>query len=174
MQKAQALPDCAPYPDIAHASAVLHQSMEVVARAVTGVRDGTYARSSALFDRAERSLEVCLHPYTSFEFALHDLTLLDGTMARLAELMGLAITDYDTVGIGNDPADLTIDEVTVTHGSNPAMASSSSGSVRSGSGSSGKNSSYSSSASATPVMPHLLIGRFRFRIPRGARWEKRN
>jgi Fusaric acid resistance protein-like len=101
------LPDCAPYPDIAHASAVLHQSMEVVARAVTGVRDGTYARSSALFDRAERSLEVCVHPYTSFEFALHDLTLLDGTMAHLAELMGLAINDYDTVGIGDDRADVT-------------------------------------------------------------------
>jgi hypothetical protein len=86
---------------------------------VTGVRDGTYARSSALFDRAERSLEVCLHPYTSFEFALHDLTLLDGTMARLAELIGLAITDYDTVGIGNSPADLTIDEVTLTTDQTP-------------------------------------------------------
>ena len=72
---------------------------------MTGVRDGTYARSSALFDRAERSLEVCLHPYTSFEFALHDLTLLDGTMAHLAELMGLAINDYDTVGVGDDRAD---------------------------------------------------------------------
>ena len=101
------LPDCAPYLDIACASAKLHQSMEVVARAVTGRRDGTYARSSALFDRAERGLEICPRRYTSLEFALHDLMLLDGTMARLAELMGLALTDYDTVGIGDDQADVT-------------------------------------------------------------------
>jgi len=88
----------------------LRDSREVAAltpRLEAGVRDGTYARSSALFDRAERSLEVCVHPYTSFEFALHDLTLLDGTMAHLAELMGLAINDYDTVGIGDDRADVT-------------------------------------------------------------------
>ena len=58
-------PDCAPYPDIARASAILHQSMGVVAQAVTGLRDGTYARSSALFDRAERDLDICPHPYTS-------------------------------------------------------------------------------------------------------------
>jgi hypothetical protein len=29
-------------------------------------------------------------------------------MAHLAELMGLAITDYDTVGIGDDQADVAI------------------------------------------------------------------
>jgi hypothetical protein len=101
------LPDCAPYLDIACASAKLQQSMEVVAQAVTGRRDGTYARSSALFDRAERGLEICPRRYTSLEFALHDLTLLDGTMARLAELMGLPVTDYDTVEIGDDQADVT-------------------------------------------------------------------
>ena len=27
--------------------------------------------------------------------------LLDGTMARMAELMGLRITDYDTAGMGS-------------------------------------------------------------------------
>jgi uncharacterized membrane protein YgaE (UPF0421/DUF939 family) len=90
----------APHLGIARASATLQHSIEVVAQAATGRRDGSYTRSSALFDQAERNLETSPHRYTSFEFALHDLTLLDGTMAGLAELMGLAITDYDTVGTG--------------------------------------------------------------------------
>ncbi len=87
-----------PHLDIARASAVLHESIEVVAQAVTGLRDGTYTRSSALFDQAQRSIEIHPRRFTSLEFALHDFTLLDGTMAHLADLMGLAITDYDTVG----------------------------------------------------------------------------
>jgi hypothetical protein len=84
---------------MARASQTLHQSIEVVARALTGPRNGTYIRSSSLFDRAERSLEVCPHPSAHTEFALRDFKLLDGTMAHMAELMGLGITDYDTVGI---------------------------------------------------------------------------
>lgn len=83
--------------DIARASATLHHSLEVVAQALTGPRDGTYTRSSALFDQAERWLEPCPHRSASVEFALRDLKLLDGTMARMAENMGLEITDaYDT------------------------------------------------------------------------------
>jgi uncharacterized membrane protein YgaE (UPF0421/DUF939 family) len=85
--------------DMARASQTLHQSIEVVARALTGPRNGTYIRSSSLFDRAERSLEVWPHPSAHTEFALRDFQLLDGTMAHMAELMGLGITDYDTVGI---------------------------------------------------------------------------
>ena len=85
--------------DMARASDTLHQSIEVVARALTGPRDGTYIRSSSLFDRAERRLDDCAHGLRSTEFALRDFKLLDGTMAHLAELMGLRITDYDTVGM---------------------------------------------------------------------------
>jgi hypothetical protein len=92
-------PDVATDLDMARATATLHQSIEVVARALTGPRDGTYIRSSSLFDRAERSLDDCPNGLPSTEFALRDFKLLDSTMARLAELMGLAITDYDTVGI---------------------------------------------------------------------------
>jgi hypothetical protein len=84
---------------MARASATLHQSIEVVAQALTGTRDGTYIRSSSLFDRAERRLDVCPHRVASPEFAFRDFKLLDGTMAHLAELMGLGITDYDTVGM---------------------------------------------------------------------------
>jgi hypothetical protein len=78
------------------ASGTLHHSIEVVARALSGPRSDTYTRSSALFDQAERALEPGPHRSTSTEFALRDLKLLDGTMARMAELMGLGITDYDT------------------------------------------------------------------------------
>ena len=83
--------------DLARASATLHHSIDVVARALTGPRDGTYTRSSALFEQAERSLDACSHRSASTEFALRDFKLLDGTMARMAELMGLGITDFDTV-----------------------------------------------------------------------------
>jgi hypothetical protein len=84
--------------DLAWASATLHQSIEVVARALTGPRDGTYIRSSSLFDWVERRLEDC--PWgVPTDLALRDFKLLDGTMAHLAELMGLGITDYDTAGI---------------------------------------------------------------------------
>jgi hypothetical protein len=88
--------DVSAHIDIEQASATLHQSIEVVARALTGPRDGIYTRSSALFDRAERSLDVCPQRSAPTEFALRDFMLLDGTMAHMAELMGLRITDYDT------------------------------------------------------------------------------
>ena len=93
------LPGASAHLDMARASATLHQSIEVVARSLTGPRDGTYTRSSSLFDRAERRLDVCPHRVASPEFAFRDFKLLDGTMAHLAELMGLGITDYDTVGM---------------------------------------------------------------------------
>jgi hypothetical protein len=86
--------------DIDRASATLHHSIEVLAQALTGPRDGTYTRSSALFDRAQRDLDDTTHGSGSLEFALRDLMLLDGTMAHMAELMALRITDYDTVGAG--------------------------------------------------------------------------
>ena len=87
--------------DMERASETLHQSIDRVARALTGPRDGTYTRSSALFDRAERSLGICPHRVASAEFALRDFKLLDGTMAQMAQLMGLGITDYDTVGVNS-------------------------------------------------------------------------
>ncbi len=82
--------------DVSRASATLHSSIDVVARALTGPRDGTYTRSSALFDQAESRLNACPHRAASLEFALRDFKLLDGTMARMAELMGLGMNDdYD-------------------------------------------------------------------------------
>jgi uncharacterized membrane protein YccC len=81
--------------DIERAAAILHQSLTTITEALNGPRNGTYTRSAALFDRAERRLEQ--RPTHEERFAVRDLKLLDGTMAKLAELIGLRITDHDTV-----------------------------------------------------------------------------
>jgi hypothetical protein len=74
--------------------------LDSVADAVTGPRDGSYVRSSALFDRAERWLEEESSPAGKGQLAIRDLKLIDGSMAGLAEDMGLSVTDYDTVSVG--------------------------------------------------------------------------
>ncbi len=85
--------------DVARARATLRQSMDTVAEALNGPRDVTYTRSSALFDLAERRLQE----RTTLErgpLVLRDLKLIDGAMAGIAEVIGLSITDHDTVAIG--------------------------------------------------------------------------
>ncbi len=82
--------------DIELASATLRESLDVVADALTGSRDATYTRSSALFDRAERRLEQRSSTVGPDQLAIRDLKLIDGTMARAAEYLGLRIADYDT------------------------------------------------------------------------------
>jgi uncharacterized membrane protein YccC len=86
--------------DIERASATLCHSLDVVADALTGSRDGTYTRSSALFDRAERRLEERASTVGPAQLAIRDLMLIDGTMAELAGLLRLAVTDYDTAPAG--------------------------------------------------------------------------
>jgi uncharacterized membrane protein YgaE (UPF0421/DUF939 family) len=83
--------------DIELASATLRQSLDVVAAALTGPRDGIYTRSAALFDQAERRIEERSGTAGPAHLAIRDLKLIDGTMAQLAETLGLAITDHDTV-----------------------------------------------------------------------------
>jgi uncharacterized membrane protein YccC len=78
------------------ASLSLHQSTNVLVGAISGPRDVTYTRSSALFDRAERDIErVETHQR---QLPVRDVKLIDATMAEMAQLMGLSISDYDTVG----------------------------------------------------------------------------
>ena len=86
--------------ELEHATATLHRSLETITESLNGPRDGTYTRSAALFDRAERRLEE--HPAAIDEerFAIRDLKLIDGTLAKLAELIGLRITDHDTSLVG--------------------------------------------------------------------------
>jgi uncharacterized membrane protein YccC len=83
--------------DIESASTTLQRSMSALAGAVTGPRDVTYTRSSALFDGAERSLEANPIGTGKGRLAIRDLKLIDGTMADMAEVMAVNITDYDTV-----------------------------------------------------------------------------
>lgn len=68
----------------------------MIAGALTGSRDATYTRSSALFDRAERRLEQHSGSLESAQLAIRDLRLIDGAMAQIAQVMGLRITDHDT------------------------------------------------------------------------------
>ena len=82
--------------DIELASATLRRSLDAIAGAVTGPKDGAYTRSSALFDRAERRIEECSAIVGPAQLAIRDLELIDGTFAQIAEALGLPITDYDT------------------------------------------------------------------------------
>ena len=86
--------------DIELAGATLRQSLDVIAGALTGPRDGVYTRSSALFDQAERRIEERSGIAGPVQLAIRDLKLIDGTMARMAGVLGLSITDYDTVPAG--------------------------------------------------------------------------
>jgi hypothetical protein len=88
--------DAGTHADIERASTTLHNSVEVVAAALTGSRDVTYTRSSALFEWAERQLGGGFDVPDGGQLAIRDLKLIDGTMARMAEVMGLSIADYDT------------------------------------------------------------------------------
>jgi uncharacterized membrane protein YgaE (UPF0421/DUF939 family) len=85
---------------IERASATLRHSLEVVAGALTGSRDVTYTRSSALFEWAEHQLDKPAGIPAGGQLAIRDLKLIDGAMARTAEVMGLKIADYDTSAAG--------------------------------------------------------------------------
>jgi hypothetical protein len=81
---------------VERASTTLHNSIEAVADALTGPRDVTYIRSSALFEWAEQQLDERFAVPDGGQLAIRDLKLIDGAMARTAEVMGLNIADYDT------------------------------------------------------------------------------
>jgi hypothetical protein len=73
----------------------LSGSVDVIVAALAGRRDGAYVRSSALFDQAKRRIEE------HSGIAVRDLELIDGTLAKLADFLGVASTDYDTVPAGS-------------------------------------------------------------------------
>jgi uncharacterized membrane protein YgaE (UPF0421/DUF939 family) len=88
--------DSGAFPAVERASSTLHQSLNVIAGAINGPRDVTYARSSTLFDRAERDIERTDTPHDG-QLPIRNLKLIDATMADMAELMGLPITDHDYI-----------------------------------------------------------------------------
>ena len=73
------------------ASSTLRESVNVVAGAISGPRDTTYTRSSALFDRAQREVEKSETPQLA-QLPISDLKLIDDAMAEMAEMLGLAVT----------------------------------------------------------------------------------
>jgi uncharacterized membrane protein YccC len=85
--------------DIERANRTLHESLDAIAVATTGSRDVVYTRSSSIFDRAERRLDEGSSSVGAGRLAVRDLMLIDGAMARMAEIMGLSIADFDTAGV---------------------------------------------------------------------------
>jgi uncharacterized membrane protein YgaE (UPF0421/DUF939 family) len=83
--------------DIERAVSTLQASIEVLAAACTGPRDGTFTRSAALFDRVERCLEQNATTVDNGQLAIYDFMLLDGALAKLAEQLGLQVSDLDTM-----------------------------------------------------------------------------
>jgi uncharacterized membrane protein YgaE (UPF0421/DUF939 family) len=83
--------------DIERGSATLRHSLETIAGALNGPRDGTYTRASSLFDQAQQCLERSAEPLQDADLALRDLQAIDETMAAMAEDLHLTVTDYDTV-----------------------------------------------------------------------------
>jgi len=82
--------------DIERGSATLRRSLEIVAGALNGPRDGTYTRASSLFDQAQQCLERSAAPLQDADLAIRDLQGIDETMAALALDLHLNVTDYDT------------------------------------------------------------------------------
>jgi uncharacterized membrane protein YccC len=78
------------------ATATLHRSIDAVADAMTGPRDGIYVRSSSLYDRAERTLDNGVEGSQHGLSAIRDFQLIDGSLAGMAELIHLQISDFDS------------------------------------------------------------------------------
>ena len=89
--------------DIQHGSTTLGRSLAIVAGAFTGPRDGTYTRSSSLFDQAEQRLQRSPTPPKEANLVIRDLRAIDETMADMAAAMHLKLANNDTVGFA--PAD---------------------------------------------------------------------
>jgi uncharacterized membrane protein YccC len=87
------------------ATATLRSSLGALLDGLRGRPTNSYTRSASLFDRVEVGVEVDQHlPVSSAPprhrpsgvQALHDLMLLDGSLALLADAVGVAVTDFDT------------------------------------------------------------------------------
>ena len=81
--------------DLVQASATLHRSMDTVANAITGSREGVYVRSSSLFAHSQSSLAKGAAGIDGGSLAIRDLTLIDANMASLAQFIGLDVVDGD-------------------------------------------------------------------------------
>ena len=80
----------------------LRTSVDAIARRLDTGENGRYVRSAAL---VAPSLDGLRRQPSWFAFALKDLTLLDGALARLATALDMPIGDHDTAGPGGDASD---------------------------------------------------------------------
>jgi uncharacterized membrane protein YccC len=75
----------------------LRTSVDAIAHRLETGENGRYVRSAAL---VALSLDSLRRQPSRFAFALKDLTLLDGALARLATALGMPVGDHDTAGHG--------------------------------------------------------------------------
>jgi hypothetical protein len=97
--------------DLEQGGRTLLRSLAVLASALTGSRDGTYTRSASFFDQAQRHLESSSTVSYADLLAIRDLMLIDQTMATMAELMALDVTDLDSTKVrlaGAVPSSLVV------------------------------------------------------------------
>lgn len=80
----------------------LRTSVDAIARRLDTGENGRYVRSAALI---APSLDGLRRQPSGFAFALKDLTLLDGALARLATALDMPVGDHDTAGPGGDASD---------------------------------------------------------------------
>jgi uncharacterized membrane protein YgaE (UPF0421/DUF939 family) len=80
----------------------LRTSIDAIARRLETGEDGRYVRSAALLALALDSLR---RGPALLAFALKDLTLLDGALARLAAALEMQVDDRDTTGHGGDDSE---------------------------------------------------------------------
>jgi uncharacterized membrane protein YgaE (UPF0421/DUF939 family) len=83
--------------ELERASVTFGVSVQAIVKSLSDGCDATYTRSAALFDRVERRIEEQDVVVGKDEPALRDLMLIDAALAEMAQEMGLAITDRDTV-----------------------------------------------------------------------------
>ncbi len=83
------------------ASAQMRASLDAIIDRLELRPHGPYVRSAALFDRVVRALaDSSGLSVSQGAMAVRDLMLLDGTLARLAEVLDMAVSDHDTVLAG--------------------------------------------------------------------------
>jgi uncharacterized membrane protein YgaE (UPF0421/DUF939 family) len=80
----------------------LRTSVDAIAHRLDTGENGRYVRSAALL---ALSLDDLRRQPSRFAFALKDLTLLDGALARLAAALEMQVGDHDTAGHGGDDSD---------------------------------------------------------------------
>ena len=88
-------------PKIAAAADQLRESMAAIEHRISTGDHGTFTRSASLIEQASRTDE----PRTAL--ALRDLTLLDGTLARLATALQMTVADHDTTDRDTTDRDTT-------------------------------------------------------------------